>query len=196
MKPESQPRKEATPPPAKAGASPLPAARVPTPEQAEAALGEDVQLPDDETEAALFAEQPAKQDPSKVLPGVVVGKTLAENLELQLGDVVRIVSPLAGLDTTFFGSDTTAPSALDFRVTGIFEVNLSTVSYRLNQVMKLLTVMSTIFLPLTVLTGMWGMNIPLPHFPGGAEAQFWWVSGIMVTLIAAMLVVFRHNKWI
>ena len=32
--------------------------------------------------------------------------------------------------------------------------------------MKVLTVMSTIFLPLTVLTGMWGMNVPLPHFPG------------------------------
>ena len=46
-------------------------------------------------------------------------------------------------------------------------MNLSTVSHRLNQVMKLLTVMSTIFLPLTVLTGMWGMNITLPHFPGG-----------------------------
>jgi magnesium transporter len=82
------------------------------------------------------------------------------------------------------------------RVTGIFEVNLSTVSFRLNQVMKLLTVMSTIFLPLTVLTGMWGMNIPLPHFAGGAETQFWWVSGIMVALIAAMLVFFRRNKWI
>ena len=40
--------------------------------------------------------------------------------------------------------------------------------------------MSTIFLPLTVLTGMWGMNVPLPHFPGGAAAQFWWVVGIMV----------------
>jgi magnesium transporter len=82
------------------------------------------------------------------------------------------------------------------RVTGIFEVNLSTVSYRLNQVMKLLTVMSTIFLPLTVLTGMWGMNIPLPHFPGGPEVQFWWVTGIMIALIAAMLTVFRRNKWI
>jgi magnesium transporter len=82
------------------------------------------------------------------------------------------------------------------RVTGIFEVNLSTVSYRLNQVMKLLTVMSTIFLPLTVLTGMWGMNIPLPHFLGGPELQFWWVSGIMVALIAAMLIFFRRNKWI
>ena len=42
--------------------------------------------------------------------------------------------------------------------------------------MKVLTVMSTIFLPLTVLTGMWGMNIPLPHFPGGAGAQFWWIA--------------------
>jgi magnesium transporter len=82
------------------------------------------------------------------------------------------------------------------RVTGIFEVNLSTVSYRLNQVMKLLTVMSTIFLPLTVLTGMWGMNIPLPHFFGGPEVQFWWVTGIMVALIAGMLIFFRRNKWI
>jgi len=82
------------------------------------------------------------------------------------------------------------------RVTGIFEVNLSSVSFRLNQVMKLLTVMSTIFLPLTVLTGMWGMNVPLPHFLGGEGVQFWWVAGIMVTLIAAMLVFFRRNKWI
>ena len=82
------------------------------------------------------------------------------------------------------------------RVTGIFEVNLSSVSFRLNQVMKLLTVMSTIFLPLTVLTGMWGMNVPLPHFLGGEGVQFWWVAGIMIALIAAMLVFFRRNKWI
>jgi magnesium transporter len=82
------------------------------------------------------------------------------------------------------------------RITGIFEVNLSAVSHRLNQVMKLLTVMSTIFLPLTVLTGMWGMNVPLPHFPGDTEAQFWWVGGIMVALIAGMLVFFWRNKWI
>src|SRR5688572_8488849 len=82
------------------------------------------------------------------------------------------------------------------RITGIFEVNLSTVSYRLNQVMKLLTVMSTIFLPLTVLTGMWGMNIPIPHLPGGPEAQFWWIGGLMIVIIGAMLVFFRRNKWI
>ena len=68
------------------------------------------------------------------------------------------------------------------RVTGILEVNLASISNRLNQVMKVLTVMSTIFLPLTVLSGMWGMNVPLPHFPGGDAAQFWWVAGIMAAI--------------
>ena len=82
------------------------------------------------------------------------------------------------------------------RVTGIFEVNLSAVSHRLNQIMKLLTVMSTIFLPLTVLTGMWGMNIPLPHFPGGDKVQFLWVAAIMAAISVAMLAFFRRNRWI
>jgi magnesium transporter len=81
------------------------------------------------------------------------------------------------------------------RVTGILEVNLASISNRLNQVMKVLTVMSTIFLPLTVLSGMWGMNVPLPHFPGGEAAQFWWVAGIMAAIAVAMLAVFRRNRW-
>jgi len=82
------------------------------------------------------------------------------------------------------------------RVTGILEVNLASISNRLNQVMKVLTVMSTIFLPLTVLTGMWGMNIPLPHFPGGEAAQFWWLAGIMSTIIGGMLAAFRRLGWL
>jgi predicted cobalt transporter CbtA len=43
---------------------------------------------------------------------------------------------------------------------------------------------------------MWGMNLELPHFPGGTAAQFWWISGIMAIVSGAMLVVFRMNKWI
>lgn len=82
------------------------------------------------------------------------------------------------------------------RVTGILEVNLATVSNRLNQVMKVLTVLSTIFMPMTVLTGMWGMNVPLPHFPGGDGAQFWWVAGIMAGIATAMLALFRRFDWI
>ena len=82
------------------------------------------------------------------------------------------------------------------RVTGIHEINLASVSNRLNKVMKVLTVMSTIFLPLTVLSGMWGMNIPLPHFPGGADMQFWYLSGTMIAVIVVMLALFRRNRWI
>jgi magnesium transporter len=82
------------------------------------------------------------------------------------------------------------------RVTGILEVNLATVSNRLNRVMQVLTVMSTIFLPLTVLTGMWGMNIPLPHLPGGDAAQFWWVLLIMSSISVSMLAIFRRLGWL
>jgi magnesium transporter len=82
------------------------------------------------------------------------------------------------------------------RVTGILEVNLATISNRLNAVMRVLTVMSTIFLPLTVLTGMWGMNVPLPAFPGGQGAQFWWVAGVMLVLSVVMLLAFRRKGWI
>ena len=82
------------------------------------------------------------------------------------------------------------------RVTGILEINLATVSNRLNQVMKVLTVLSTIFMPLTLLSGMWGMNVTLPHLPGGDAAQFWWVSGVMVAMTTAMLAFFRLKDWI
>lgn len=85
---------------------------------------------------------------------------------------------------------------LQDRVSGILEAHLSTISNRLNRVMKVLTVMSTIFLPLTVLTGMWGMNVPLPDFPGGDGLQFWWVAGCMAVISGIMLGFFRRNGWI
>jgi magnesium transporter len=82
------------------------------------------------------------------------------------------------------------------RVNGILEAHLSAVSNRLNEVMKVLTVMSTIFLPLTVLTGMWGMNVVLPHMPGGESAQFWWLGGMMVAITGTMLLFFKRKGWL
>jgi len=85
---------------------------------------------------------------------------------------------------------------LQDRVTGLLEAHLANTSNRLNQVMKVLTVIATIFMPLTVLTGMYGMNVDLPHFPGGHLSQFWWVLGIMIAISGAMLWVFRRLEWI
>jgi magnesium transporter len=81
------------------------------------------------------------------------------------------------------------------RVTGLLDAYLSLQSNRLNQVMKVLTVIATIFMPLTVLTGMFGMNVPLPHFPGSDAAQFWWIAGVMVVLSGVMIWVFRRMDW-
>jgi magnesium transporter len=82
------------------------------------------------------------------------------------------------------------------RITSILDAHLSSVSNQLNSVMKVLTIIATLFMPLTVLTGMWGMNVPLPQFPGGDGAQFWWVLGIMVTSSAGMIYYFRRQNWI
>ncbi len=109
------------PEPAPAKAKPAP--RVPTPEEMEAALAseDDVALPDDDVEAALFAKEEPVVPADATLPGVIVGVTLAENLGLELGDPVRIISPLAGLDTSMWQSDGNSPRALDFRVVGVFQ---------------------------------------------------------------------------
>jgi len=126
----AKPRSAVTPPPV------APRTRVPTPEQMEAALAEDgdeVALPDDSAEAAIVGESaPAKPEGDGAqLPGVVVGAALAESLGLALGDHVRIISPLAGLDTSLWQADGGAPRSLDFRVTGIFEAGFQEYDTRL-----------------------------------------------------------------
>ena len=42
-------------------------------------------------------------------------------------------------------------------------------------------------MPLTLLAGLYGMNVQLPHLPGGDAAQFWWICGICLGVIVAML---------
>jgi magnesium transporter len=82
------------------------------------------------------------------------------------------------------------------RISGILDAHLTNVSNRLNEVMKVLTVVSTIFMPLTLLTGLWGMNVLFPRFPGSDAAQFWWLFGLMIVIVVFMLALFRRKNWI
>jgi len=82
------------------------------------------------------------------------------------------------------------------RVTGLVDAFLSSQSNRLNQVMKLMTVIATIFMPLTVLSGMFGMNVILPHMPGPPWMEFWWIAGLMAGIAGVMLYMFRRMRWI
>jgi magnesium transporter len=82
------------------------------------------------------------------------------------------------------------------RLAAILGAHLSNVSNRLNEVMKFLTIFSVIFMPMSVLTGLYGMNVPLVHFPGGDGAQFWWILGIMATLSGSLVWFFRTKHWL
>lgn len=79
-------------------------------------------------------------------------------------------------------------------ITGSLETYLSVASNRLNEVMKTLTIISVIFLPLSFLAGLYGMNfeyIPLAEWPAG----FAFISAICVLIAGAMLWVFKRRGW-
>jgi magnesium transporter len=82
------------------------------------------------------------------------------------------------------------------RLTGILDAHLSNVSNQLNEVMKVLAVVSTLFMPLVLLTGIYGMNTRLPRFPGTDAAQFWWLAGIGAVMVVGMLAAFRRRDWL
>jgi magnesium transporter len=82
------------------------------------------------------------------------------------------------------------------RVASLLDAHLSQVSNQLNGVMKVLTIISTIFMPLGVIVGLWGMNVTLPDLPGGDGADFWWIFGLMALLATGMLGYFRTRRWL
>jgi magnesium transporter len=81
------------------------------------------------------------------------------------------------------------------RVTGVLDAHLASVSNRLANVSRLLAVIAALFGPLTVITGLFGMNVPLPTLVGSPEYQFWEIIGIMVLASAAMFFWFKKSGW-
>jgi magnesium transporter len=82
------------------------------------------------------------------------------------------------------------------RITGVLDAHLSFASNRMNEVMKVLTLIATIFMPLTVLTSLYGMNVKIPMMPGGDGAQFWDVVVLMVVMSGGMIWYFRRRGWV
>ena len=81
------------------------------------------------------------------------------------------------------------------RVTGILDAHLAAVSNRLANVSRLLAVIAALFGPLTVITGLFGMNVPLPTLLGSPEYQFWEIVGLMVLSSAVLFVWFKKSGW-
>ena len=132
----------AAPPAEEQGAGefePLPEVEVASPEDVEALLDDlgtdDLELPDAEWEERIVAEEMELERREQLgideLPGIVVGHTLAAEVGLGVGDRVRLVSPLSGLDTSMLAPEARAPRSRDFRVIGIFQAGFQEYDSRL-----------------------------------------------------------------
>ncbi|CAN5516544.1 magnesium/cobalt transporter CorA [soil metagenome] len=80
-------------------------------------------------------------------------------------------------------------------VLGARDIYLSSISNRMNQIMKTLTIISVIGLPLTIVTGFFGMNFDT--LPGIHNANaFWLTVAFMAVAVTGMLWLFRRKRWI
>jgi magnesium transporter len=80
-------------------------------------------------------------------------------------------------------------------LSGMMDIYLSGLSNRMNEIVKVLTIFSTIFIPLTFLAGVYGMNFR--HFPEiewrFGYVMFWLICGVTATV---MLLYFRRKRWL
>jgi magnesium transporter len=68
------------------------------------------------------------------------------------------------------------------------------ISHRQNDVLRVLTIFSVTLLPLTVITGIFGMNV---LFPGeGTEEAFWTILASLAVVLLALLAFFRLKRWL
>jgi len=86
-------------------------------------------------------------------------------------------------------------------VTGLMDIYLSSVSYRLNEIMRVLTIIATIFIPLTFIVGLYGMNFENIDSPWAMPELRWYYGYpltwlLMIGVVVGMLAFFKRRKWL
>ncbi|MEE3117060.1 MAG: magnesium/cobalt transporter CorA, partial [Pseudomonadota bacterium] len=84
--------------------------------------------------------------------------------------------------------------------TSMLDIYLSSISQRTNEVMRVLTIIATIFIPLTFVVGVYGMNFHNPNSPWAMPELNWYfgyplVWGGMVCIAGLLIWYFKHRKW-
>jgi len=79
-------------------------------------------------------------------------------------------------------------------VEALEDTNESVISHRVNDILRVLTSISVIVLPLTFLASLWGMNVGVPG--EGDEGAFYAIVGTMVVIMLGMIAFFRRRGWL
>jgi magnesium transporter len=167
----------------------------------------------DEIEARLdeIEEQVIKQPADSLIADILAAKRDITTLRRIVVPQRDVVGRLARREFDLIGQEMAyrfrdvydqlarmADDAIVFqdRVTGILDAHLASISNRLGNVSKVLAVIAALFGPMTVITGLFGMNVPLPTLLGSPEHQFWEIVGIMVLSSAVLFAWFRKSGWL
>ncbi|MGO1752077.1 MAG: magnesium/cobalt transporter CorA, partial [Psychroflexus sp.] len=79
-------------------------------------------------------------------------------------------------------------------VWGLMDMYMSSISNKMNEVMKVLTIMSTIFIPLTFIVGVYGMNFQnMPEL--GYHNAYYYVLGVMFIISVLLIIYFKKKNW-
>ena len=84
-------------------------------------------------------------------------------------------------------------------VEALEETNESVISHRVNDILRVLTVISVLLLPLTLVASIFGMNVGLPgdNAPqAGIGVAFWIIIGVMIVVFGGLLALFRRRGWL
>ena len=84
-------------------------------------------------------------------------------------------------------------------IEGLEETNESVISHHVNDILRVLTAISVIVLPLTMIASIFGMNVGLPGGSdpsGGPTVSFWVIVGVMVAILVGMVTYFRRRGWL
>jgi magnesium transporter len=112
-----------------------------------------------------------------------VERFLPEELELYFDDIVDAAERIWDLLDNYKEV-----------VEALEDTNESVISHRQNRVLQILTIFSVVLLPLTLISGIFGMNV---NFPGyGTHTAFWIIVGAMAVTIVGMLGFFRWKRWL
>jgi magnesium transporter len=120
-----------------------------------------------------------------------------------IGELTRAPSPFVTEETRVYLRDTfdhmsQIMGRIDFCrevIVGLMDIYLSTVGYRQNEIMKVLTLMASIFIPLTFVAGIYGMNFEyMPELQ--RRGAYFLVLGVMIVIAVAMTAYFRYRGWL
>lgn len=158
----------------------------------------------------LLEEELMSAPHSKTLQKTRLAKRQMITLRKAIWPMRDVISRFQQLDTLLVSSNTklylhdvydhtvqTIDMVEGFRdvVSGMVDVYLSSLNIRMNEIMKVLTIMSTIFVPLTFIASIYGMNfehMPELHY----RFAYPFVLSLMLAIALTMLYLFRKKRWI